>query len=327
MLLPHCERRGEIHFHLLKSLAYNQRIALAFSLMTTGFILEAVLIESNFWLGLIAVAAGVLLLLTKGFDNAAAPKAGTLEWRPARREEVERILELNKKQKKWDQDAIDITCTPGLLVLILVGIVVAGAVLIMGARGWLPSARLALLLPANAAVMLLPFWLTGVRSILKNDKLVIKATMLLGIEEALEREGKGSGEEFQYQLQTADVKDDAGQAPRDVKALVSFHDGPPEFLGVQMQISINSVQGRDYPYFYCVLVARPEFGGRLTLDTIRRPGKVNVVVESTQEDDVDIAVIRQRTTKKSGFHTKQPVAQDIFIFALQQARAVIARKG
>jgi len=319
MLLPAHERRGEIHFFVAKRLPYDVRLTVAFGLMAVGLMLEIVFLNSMFWVGLPAILAGVALLLTKGFDNTVVQKGVSQEWRPARREEVERIVALNKRQREWDRDAVDITCTRGFWVLAGLTIVVVLA----GLGLWSFSKTAGIMLFANGVVMIIPFWVTGVRSILKNDKLVVKANMLIEINRAFERI-KQTGEEFQYQIQTGEARDGRGDVPRDLKALLAFHDGPAEFLGVQMQIAINSVQGTDFPYFYCVLVARPEFGG-LKLNEFRTLPK-GIVLEPKRETDVDIMVIRQRTTKNSGYHTKVDIAANIFLYALHQARRLIAER-
>ena len=326
MLLPTAERRGEIHFHVAKRLPYFWRLALAFSLMGAGLIIETALYDSAYWAGLPVVLAGVLLLVTRGYGNVVRESAKRGEWRPARREEIARIIELNARQRKWDQDVVDITCVRGVLALIGLAGVLLAAVVAMDAAGWRMSEQLVQVLLVNAGVMLLPFWFTGVRFILKNDQLVVKARILLELEDAFLKTDKREGEEFQYQIQTAEAKGAQGQLPHDVKAILAFRDAPPDFLGVQMQVSINSVQGKDYPYFYCVLVARPGFGGLECKRAVPEPRGIHVVTETKREADMDIAVIRQTTTKNSGYHTNQRAAYRVFAYALNLARTLLAEK-
>jgi len=322
MWLPPAERRGEIHFYFAKSLPYGTRMTLAFCLIAAGLLLQFILLSQPFWwAAAFLVLAGVSLLLTRGYANVASARVRSREWRPARREEVQRILELNKKQKAWDIDAVDISNVWGCFVLFLIIAVVGFAVYaIAGPFDRSPLSRMIVL---NAAVMFLPFWITGTRSILKNDKLVTKAKMMLAIEDLFAASGKREGEDFQYQLQVSESKDEKGQVPSDVKAILLFHSASPDFLGLQMQISINSVQGTDYPYFYCVLVAKPEFGG---FHQCLKTGPRGITVEVNTENDVDVCVIRQATTKNSGYHTKPRDAANIFQHALTQARQLLAAR-
>lgn len=350
MLLPAAERQGEIHFFIAKSLPYFVRLPVAFLLLAGGM---AIQVASHQFLGyaqnigigagIVAVLAGVLMLLTKGFDNKVKVQTRTLDWRPAGRDEVERILAISEKQRAWDRDFVDITCNRGLLSVVAVAFVVVAASAV--ASYYLPySARpLMALMLINAAVMVLPFWITGTRSFLKHDQLIIKVKMLIELERLFEGV-RAEGEEFGYQLQNAKAQDGSGDVPCDVKGVIQFHNGPPEFLGVQMQVSINSVQGTDYPYFYCVLVAKSEFGelqvqrpptperkgcivattkggaGPMTAD-----GIPEMVVSREQEQEVNIVVLRQKTTKQSGYHTNQKAANGVFRYALGQARQVLIK--
>ena len=325
MLLPTAERRGDIHFYLAKSLPYPTRLAVAFSFFMLGMLVQFVGGPMGIWAGLPIVFVGTLLLLTKGYQNRVIRGAATNEWRPSRREEVARIIEISKRQKKWDMDAVDISNPIGCLCLFaLLG---AGAftffvVSIMGLPGRTMLLSCAIL--ADAAIMLLPFWVTGVRMILRNDALVVKAKLMLGVEDNYTAAGPREGEQFQYQIQTAPVRKKDGEVPSDVKCLVSFPGASSDFLGVQAQIAINNVQGRDFPYFYCVLVAKKEFG----MDWERMgPPPAKVILEPSHEGEVDIIVIRQITTKKSGYHTKAPMVSAIFSYALNEARRFLAENG
>jgi hypothetical protein len=102
--------------------------------------------------------------------------------------------------------------------------------------------------------------------------------------------------------------------------MVRFKDAPKAFLGVQGQISINSVKGRPYPYFYVVVIARPEFGlfKKFPNAPIER-----CVVERKKTSEVDVMVIRQKTTKTSGYHTDERTQEYILTKALKIARMLL----
>lgn len=250
MLLPAAERRGEIHFYVAKSLSYTWRLVLAFLLMAAGLAIQFALLmralgprlddliaasgryhlaflTTNAWVGLPLVLAGVVLLLTKGYQNVGGQGRASQEWRPARRTEIERIVSINAKQKKWDHDLVDITNARGVVGLIGFVILVVVAQWALDAAGLVRSVAVVSVVSFNAAVMLLPFWVTGARFILKNDRLIVKADLLLKLEDGFSQFGKSSGEEFQYQMQTAKAKDGSGDVPHDIKALIAFHEGPP----------------------------------------------------------------------------------------------------
>lgn len=323
MLLPAPERRGELHFYFAKTLPYNVRLGIAFPLIAAGWFIEYMCFESGPWvIGLALVLAGISLLLVRGFDNTVRKFVASDVWKPVTRAEVERILELNRKQRKWDHAVVDITNPLGLFAFIVVLVSCAGVGYWIIRTGELrPTDRQLTIIGVNMLALLVPFWVTGVRFILKNDQLIIKTKLLLQLHDAFRKSLGKEGETFQYQMQTARVKSGEGELPADLKALVQFSNGPSDFLGVQMQISINSVQGTDYPYFYCVLVARKGFG-KLKKNLLPPPPK-KVLLEPSRDDEVEIMVIRQQTTKNSGYHTSFTAAQRIFEYALNSARQVI----
>ena len=73
-------------------------------------------------------------------------------------------------------------------------------------------------------------------------------------------------------------------------------------MGLYGQVVTNDVNGTSYPYFYVVLVARKGFGLQPVFQAYRPPKKMTK--EFKVEDDVEVFVIRQTTSKTSGYHTK-----------------------
>jgi hypothetical protein len=209
---------------------------------------------------------------------------------------------------------LDITCLPGAACLLAI----AGAIGCVAYLLWLHD-REALMraVVLDAAVLLVPHWVTGVRRILTNDKITIKARQLLAVLESWEATRR-EGETMLPQM--AVVGDKRGEWPRDAKLVLQFDRLRDGFLGLQVQVTINSVQGRDYPYLYCVIVAKPEFKllEKLTPDL---PG--SVVAEPKRQDDVDVIVIRRKTTAKSGYHTPPAFSRKLFQYALSQTRRLV----
>lgn len=114
-----------------------------------------------------------------------------------------------------------------------------------------------------------------------------------------------------------------GDFPIDVRLKVKFQGAPDDFLGVQGQISINNVKSTEYPYFYCVIVAQKGFS---LLSKATLPEVKNLVIEHQPETDVDVIVIRQKTTKTSGYYTDSGQQEYILENALALARVVLQHK-
>ncbi|MEO0136440.1 MAG: hypothetical protein ABIL86_02805 [candidate division WOR-3 bacterium] len=100
-----------------------------------------------------------------------------------------------------------------------------------------------------------------------------------------------------------------GQFPNDTRILIKFLGAPPEFIGVQFQISINDVQGKKYPYCYCVIIARKSFGlfGKFKPLELAR-----ITMETERSSDADVIIIRQTTTRNTGYYTDKS-AQDYIL--------------
>ncbi len=108
-------------------------------------------------------------------------------------------------------------------------------------------------------------------------------------------------------LEVGETKDET--FPNDTRILIKFKDAPQDFIGLQFQISINNVQGRAYPYCYCVIIARPDF----RLFNRFNPAQIKgITIETEKSKDVDVIVIRQTTTKNTGYHTNAS-AQDYIL--------------
>jgi hypothetical protein len=308
--LPDPRRRGEIQFVFAKSLPYNRRLAIVLGLLVAGFILQIV-VGLGFGAPLLLVAS--LLAVVKGFSNVPEELGHAAEWRGAGREQLEQILRIAERSRRWDQSFVDITCGVGFLGLVLAGMAVAGLALVLMAAGqeWLAMACV-----LDSLVLLLPHWITGVRRILTNDPLTIKVKLLLTIIRSWESVRR-EGETIHPQMQVLHTP--KGEMPNDAKLLLRFEKLGDEFLGLQVQVTANRVQGSDYPYLYCVLVARP---GLRMRERLKATPPSNIVAEPDRKpaENIDILVIRQRTTKTSGYHTDSAACQAIFLYALGLCR-------
>jgi hypothetical protein len=152
-----------------------------------------------------------------------------------------------------------------------------------------------------------------------------------------------SGDQFIPMMETRTAEKGEGEIPTDVQLKVRFKDMPKSYYGLQAQVNINDVQGRSYPYFYCVLVAekrvnlwpfweevqemrksaRPKERKALFFGLIKleRPSE-RIVVEHQKQREVEVLVIRQRTTKTSGYHVSGEMALEIFRTAYGLGRKI-----
>jgi hypothetical protein len=310
MILPRRADRGIVVFWVLPSLAYRVRLAASFLLVATGCLIQAA--TGALLLGLVLLLAGNVLLLVKGYDNRVSrgrydPDRG---WQVVETEKLEEIQALHKRMRRWDRSALDITNPLGVIVLLLV------AVPIVAAAGMSPGVPR--LLAIDAAALLLPHWVTGTRSILVRPKLEVQIAatrlVLASASAALAR----------HTVRLLMLLPGAGaRIPDDVKFRVDLKDHDADFLGLYGQVVINDVQGTSYPYFYVVLVAKRDYGLGAVYRSYEPPR--NIVKEFNTEREVEVLVIRQRTTKTSGYHTKPAAAEEILREGLRLAERVAVK--
>ncbi|GAH17895.1 unnamed protein product, partial [marine sediment metagenome] len=110
-----------------------------------------------------------------------------------------------------------------------------------------------------------------------------------------------------------------GSLPNDARILIKFKDAPSEFIGLQGQISINAVKAKKFPYFYVVIIAKHEFN---LFEKFGKHSVKKLVIERKKTGEVDVIVIRQKTTKTSGYHTDKSVQDYILVNGLKLAKGL-----
>ena len=300
-----------VQFAVAKSMRYRARLAWVVGLFLAGVALQAAFL--SFLPGLPFVVASVVLSWVVGFDNRldrrGLPRSPT--WESVPFEKVVEIVRLDAAMRRWDASAIDLTCPGGFATWTLAAAAVACATLLAGAV--VAPAAAAIVAVDGAAVLLQ--WFSGMRTLERRPDLVLKAEHVAAVVAGARAPIEAGGGKLKAQLQMVGHPDARG--PEDVRIVVDL--GTPErMLLVQGQVVLNRVQGRPYPYFYAVVVA-PR-GAGLCAATQKCVEPTELLVETSAEKDVDIVVVRQRTTKTSGYHTPPAVGAAVLATALALAR-------
>jgi hypothetical protein len=167
----------------------------------------------------------------------------------------------------------------------------------------------------DAFLLFFPHWVTGTRSIQTQPNLLLKSNLierLLKHNDIASRVQHHAVEYFMLLKGTDDRK-----LPEDLKLRINIHNQRPDFLGFYGQIVINRVGDKKYPYFYAVLVAKKGYGLKTTFTSYHPPS--GIIKEFKVEGDVEVLVIRQKTTRTSGYHTKDRTMRRIFLEGLNMA--------
>jgi hypothetical protein len=304
-IFPGKDDRGIVVFWLLPSLSYGTRLAASFALVLVG--LAAQMVTGTVLPGVLALAAGNLLLLVKGYDNRVDLKSfdPAIEWERVEVEKLQELADLNRKIRRWDRSALDVSNPLGLVAFV----VVAGGLGVVALL--FPGERR--ILAVDGLVLLIPHWLTGIRRILVKPTLLVRVQTIQAVLDDATRRLARHHVQLLMLLRGGEIR-----IPDDVKFKVELSDRHEDFLGLYGQVVINDVQGTSYPYFYVVLVAKDGFGLRETFDGYRPPEKITK--EFKTQDQVEVMVIRQHTTKKSGYHTKPAAAARVFREGLAMAQ-------
>ncbi len=301
------DQQGLVVFWFWRALPYPVRMLLAFGCIVAGLALQ--ITQAQILPGCLLVALGNALLLVRGYHNRvdAARYDAAAAWERVARAQVQQIKELHGRMQRWDRSAVDISNGWGGFILVLL----AGVLLLAMAAFSVPPA-IRFMLVVNSVILLVPHWLTGTRRVLTQPALLIKIATYEAVLKALQAGLQQHAIEFHVLLKGKKVR-----LPQDVKFRVRLAGQKENFLGLYGQTAINTVQGSSYPYFYAVLVAKKAFG----LDRLRQRTKApsTMTMEFSQEGDVEVLVVRQTTTKTSGYHTKDSVAQAIMAEGLRLA--------
>jgi len=313
------QQQEVVVFQSWKTLPYPIRLAVSYGGILAGLVIQYLYYPTHpnplfpeewygVMVGLVLILIGNRFLFVRGFDNrvnfgAYSPASA---WERVDRAKVREIEELIKQMKKWDRSWLDVSnrlgCFPVFAIL-------AGVVLV-GIYALAEENAVALILALDAAVLLVPHWFTGQRSIITQPNLVMKTKLI----EKLLQDVDGLLDQHQTEyfmlLQ-------GGKVPEDVKFRVKLRGQHPDFLGFYGQIVTNDVSGTSYPYFYVVLVAKQGYGLQKHFNGYT-PSK-NITKEFKPQGDVEVFVIRQTTTKTSGYHTKDKDIRRIFLEGLEVA--------
>lgn len=105
--------------------------------------------------------------------------------------------------------------------------------------------------------------------------------------------------------------------PLNSRLSLKLKDAPEGFIGIQVQTSANDVNGTLFPYTYCVLLAKKEFGLEEKLEQIKKTDKYSeifgsrnkYVVDINDNEEVSVVVVRKKTGKTE-YSTSKPEVSD-----------------
>lgn len=284
------------------------RTVVSILLVGVGFLLQ--LTTKNILAGLPFIIACLILNLLRGISIKRV-SAKKLTWQEVTPAKIDQVLEQCKRIKKFRSK--DAGCIIGVIVLVIFGLSFGLPILSILVR--LNFAFITTII--NALILFGGLAFSGRRSAWMPRALDIKAEIVKRMLNSGIVKKYPQAKVVPY-LEVGESKQ--GSFPNDTRIMVKFEDSPKDFIGLQGQISINSVKGRHYPYFYIVLLAKHSFNlqkkfGKQSFDKL--------VVERKQTSEVDVIVIRQRTTKTSGYYTDPGIQDYTLKTGLQAVKSLL----
>ncbi len=301
-----------LQFSFFKGAAYGRRLLVVGLLAAVGLLLQIAFL--SFWAGAPFLVAAVIGSWVVGLDSQLDKRSfrHDIAWETAPFDRVANILRLDRAGRRWDFSLLDISNPMGGAVFVAL---MAGAVALVLFAAATAGKAAAMIVGGDIVLLILAQWFSGMRSRYRQADLVIKAEHVLAVMRTMRAEVEQEGE-LRAQLRMGGK--DEKRAPSDLKISVHYPKAPAHFLGVQAQIVLNRVQGRPYPYFYAVVVTRLGHGLFAAAKSVPLPQ--GVILETKTQKDVDVAIVRQHTTRTSGYHTKPEVSRRILRTALAIAK-------
>lgn len=307
------ENQGIIEFYFLKRLPYKRRMVLYLTCLIMGLLFQIITLTT--WPGAILLILGASLNLIKGQKNKGKLKAygANSNWVKTNMDRIHKINELKVKINKWDRDVLDISNGMGCLAFGAV----AGILLLTFIALSTAKSKVAGIFLIDSMILVLSLWFNGMRIKEHQNELYIKADLIIQLESFFGKIKKDD-ENFIPSLLLSENKQ--GECfPTDCRFNITFDNMPVDFYGIQTQININVVD-TIYPYFYCVITAKEGFGLEKYVRRINAPK--SIILQHSKDAEAEVIVIRQHTTKSSGYHTKINACKNILELALTLARLI-----
>ncbi len=344
---------NKLRFLIKPNMSMSDRMMWIGGLLLAGFVIQLAVSPILGWLVFLAGCA--LGIIESKSTKPAVGRKG--EWSTTTIEELERIEKLSKEIRDWREQRTTFSpitgggCGTFLLGLIflfvsalMIAVVVDGTTDfgLMMSRIFAPPMRGGFVTPiwvADVLALFIPIWLSGSLAAWEPPELPRKVRYLLEIYRRYKPQP-----ELEF-LPSLYVQGKDGLAvPTDARLMIKFKDAPKEFMGVQVQVSLNDVQGRKYPYAYSVLLAKKEFGLIDKAKPYLKEGEIGImreifgsaaekkelahtqfagsIAETESQEDVDVVVVRQIATGQ-GYHTSEDEALEVISDALNLAQLVL----
>lgn len=296
----------KLFFHFFPRMSNSLRVIVFISLFAAGIAIQLTI--ANFWIGAILIACASLVLLNKGIDSRLHIERyhHNTEWKTSTRQQVEDIIKMDKKLRRWDRTGFEVTSCLGSFLFLVV--LVAGFFIVI--LGLEENDLNVIFFGGDFLILFIPHFLSGFRRIDMASRVLLYADNCLKAADIAIELNKNVKTDFMTLL--AENAKTKALFPKEVKLKMSLENAPDTFLGCYGQLSVNKVGSKDYPYFYTVLIFKPEFDLKKKFNKLKLLNK-GMLKEFTSEQGVEVLVLRQVTTRTSGYSTNNKAVRGILV--------------
>lgn len=286
------EHRGNpVAFRLFPSMPDVIRYLLAAVFLIGGFLVQ---LDYTMQIpGLVMLLIASLLLMFKGIDRRIFKYSLSerVDWVKTSHENISQMLQITRDLKKWDRNPFEVSNATGCLLFIIMAVL----------TGLLLAFNVHLILILDVAALFVPLFLSGMLKVDMNPPVITKTENILTVIPWLK--SKNNDYEYSFYTLLAPVKDKKKPVPTDIKIKITPYSSVSGFLGIYGQCNLNRVGSTTYPYMYFVMVYGKEFNLKEKVKKLLGSSD-NITREYSETGDANVLIIRQTTTKTSGYHTK-----------------------
>ncbi len=308
--LPFEVKRGRLSFYLFPSLPYTLRMLL---FLLFSFVGVVAVFRVSIFVGEPIVIFALALIVARGMDNSVG--GGGIFKTSWKRQKTRWVVgtakDLRKIQRKMDQgkalpfNPFNARSVSGAFTMIVLIAVLAAFDFFVLPGTTLYSYAWEIVVTQGVIVLFVFFSTTA--TAWSPPLINTKMKLFTRERDAILKDWKELGPTVSPMLLVRGGKKDLRrQTPEDLKLYVTFAGAPEDFIGVQVQITFNMQQA----YLYCVIITKKGFKPLTDFSTSKN-NRDEITYKKGADSDVDYLVIRQTTTKTTGYATSDVQADGI----------------
>jgi len=308
--------------YLISGIPQKWRLPLFGLLELTGMVLQFVPEFPGYTLlGLPIMIAGILPVLAKSYSNKPLD-LGFEDWKPVTFREFERIIINFKAMKTAKLPFYFSRGTLGCFYTLLIFAAVGGIFI-----SFVFETALPIVLTIDLAIIFYPVFAAGSIQLFSPQELRLKMDRF----QAVLQQGERSKESLILTPYFRFDKDKEGRLiPEDVRMMVEPRRKPTDFMGVQIQVSINNGPSGAVPYMYAVCLTKgngKSYNALKEMNWKMEPQGKNaharkVACEPGSGEEYTYLVVRQ-DTESGGYHTTDDECIALFNLVGKNLRELI----